>query len=204
MEGLIQTLILVCLIVVILLLAVEKVKFIRPERKKYHEVKKDNIPDVIGKVITPVKEKTPVWLANRKKLIEQMIANKEDKVNNDSIENEQQVEKIINTNINELDEEDNVPPDDDRFVQAVSVNELTKVGNLLQQDTLNISQEKETTEIIQKIEGTEFFTMMQQSIEGASEKIARLLDKSLLEKHTNIPKEDQNNVLDNFDIGDFT
>lgn len=203
MEGLIQTLILVCLIVVILLLAVEKVKFIRPERKKYHEVKKDNIPDVIGKVITPVKEKTPVWLANRKKLIEQMIANKEDKVNNDSIKNEQQEEKIINTNINELDEEDNVPPDDDRFVQAVSVNELTKVGNLLQQDTLNTAQEKETTEIIQKIEGTEFFAMMQQSIEGASQKIARLLDKSLSEKHNVIPKENQNKSFDNFDIGDF-
>jgi len=203
MEGLIQTLILVCLIVVILLLAVEKVKFIRPERKKYHEVKKDNIPDVIGKVITPVKEKTPVWLANRKKLIEQMIANKEDKVNNDSIENEQQEEKIINTNINELDEEDNVPLDDDRFVQAVSVNELTKVGNLLQQDTLNTAQEKETTEIIQKIEGTEFFAMMQQSIEGASQKIARLLDKSLSEKHNVIPKENQNKSFDNFDIGDF-
>lgn len=203
MEGLIQTLILVCLIVVILLLAVEKVKFIRPERKKYHEVKKDNIPDVIGKVITPVKEKTPVWLANRKKLIEQMIANKEDKVNNDSIENEQQEEKIINTNINELDEEDNVPPDDDRFVQAVSVNELTKVGNLLQQDTLNTAQEKETTEIIQKIEGTEFFAMMQQSIEGASQKIARLLDKSLSEKNNVIPKENQNKSFDNFDIGDF-
>jgi DNA-directed RNA polymerase subunit H (RpoH/RPB5) len=45
--------------------------------------------------------------------------------------------------------------------------------------------------------------MMQQSIDGASQKIARLLDKSLSEKHNVIPKENQNNALDNFDIGDF-
>jgi len=65
------------------------------------------------------------------------------------------------------------------------------------------AQEKETSDIIQKIEGTEFLAMMQQSIDGASQKIARLLDKSLSEKHNVIPKENQNNALDNFDIGDF-
>ncbi len=203
MEGLIQIVILICLIVVIILLSVDKVKFIRPERKKYHEVEQNNIPDVVGKVLVPEKEKTPAWLANRKKLIEQMAANKGEQENNDSGKNDQQEEVISNSTKEEPDDVDNVPPDDDHFGQAVSLNELIKVGNLLQQDNLDADQEKETNEIIQKIEGTEFLVMMQQSIEGASQKIARLLDKSLLEEHNVIPKENKDNALDNFDIGDF-
>lgn len=203
MEGLIQTVILFCLIVIILLLSVEKIKFVIPERKKYQDVEEHNIPDVIGKVLTPVKEQTPAWLAKRKKLVEKLVTNKAEQVNNDFIKNEHQEEKKSDSNFNEVDDEDTVPPDDERFMQGVSLSELTKVGNLLQQDMMDAAQEKETTEIIQKIEGTEFFAMIQQSIEGASQKIARLLDKSLSEQHDIIPKENHNEALDNFDIGDF-
>lgn len=126
-----------------------------------------------------------------------------DEGNNDSIENDQEEESASKFNIEDPDDSDDIPPDDDRFGQAVSLNELTKVGNLLQKDSLDAAQEEETTNIIQKIEGTEFLAMMQLSIDGASQKIARLLDKSLSEKHVFIPKEDQNTALDNFDIGDF-
>ncbi|SPZ94997.1 Uncharacterised protein [Sphingobacterium multivorum] len=139
----------------------------------------------------------------QEKLIEQMLAKKADQENNDSTGNEREEESASNFNNEEPDDIDNIPADDDRFGQAVSLNELTKVGNLLQQENLDAAQEKETSDIIQKIEGTEFLAMMQQSIDGASQKIARLLDKSLSEKHNVIPKENQNNALDNFDIGDF-
>jgi len=201
MDGLIQVVILICLIVVIILLLVDKIKIIGAHHK-LEEMKEKTLPDVIGKVSVPQEENTPVWLANRKKFVEQLVANNVRQLPIESVERSDKEEKKSENDIMHHDD-DNVPPNDDRFGQAVSLNELTKVGNLLQQDNLDLSQEKETADIIQKIEGTEFFTMMQQSIEGASEKIARLLDKSLLEKHTNIPKENQNNVLDNFDIGDF-
>lgn len=203
METLIQIVILFCLIVVIILLLVDKVRFIKPQRKISRKVEQIAEPDVIGKVTIPEKEKTPVWLANRKKLIEQMLAKKADQDNNDSTRNDQEEEPASNFNKEEPDDTDNVPADDDRFGQAVSLNELTKVGDLLKQDNLDASQEKETSDILHKMEGTEFLAMMQQSIDGASQKIARLLDKSLSEKHNVIPKENQNNALDNFDIGDF-
>lgn len=203
MDGLLQIVILICLIVVIILLLVDKVKFIKPQSKIYRKVAQKAEPDVIGKVTIPEKEKAPIWLANRKKLIEQMLANKADQGNDDPTRNEREKESASNFNNEPPDNTDNIPPDDDRFGQAVSLNELTKVGNLLQQDNLDAAQEKETSDIIQKIEGTEFLAIMQQSIDGASQKIARLLDKSLSEKHNGISKENQNNALDNFDIGDF-
>ncbi|WP_061084754.1 hypothetical protein [Chryseobacterium indologenes] len=203
MEALIQIVILFCLIIVIILLLVDKVRFINPQRKIDRNIEQDAEPDVIGKVTIPEKEKGPVWLANRKKLIEQTLAKKADQENNDSFGNDQEEESASNFNKEEPEDTDNIPADDDRFGQAVSLNELTKVGNLLQQENLDAAQEKETSDIIQKIEGTEFLAMMQQSIDGASQKIARLLDKSLSEKHNVIPKENQNNALDNFDIGDF-
>lgn len=203
MEGLMQIVILFCLIVVIILLLVDKVRFMKPQRKIYRKVEQEAEPHVIGRVAIPEKEKAPVWLANRKKLIEQMLVNKVDEGNNDSIENDQEEESASKFNIEDSDDSDDIPPDDDRFGQAVSLNELTKVGNLLQKDSLDAAQVEETTNIIQKIEGTEFLAMMQLSIDGASQKIARLLDKSLSEKHVFIPKEDQNTALDNFDIGDF-
>lgn len=198
-----QIVILFCLIVVIILLLVDKVRFMKPQRKIYRKVEQEAEPQVIGRVAIPEKEKAPVWLANRKKLIEQMLVNKVDEGNNGSIENDQEEESASKFNIEDSEDFDDIPPDDDRFGQAVSLNELTKVGNLLQKDSLDAAQVEETTNIIQKIEGTEFLAMMQLSIDGASQKIARLLDKSLSEKHIFIPKEDQNTALDNFDIGDF-
>ncbi len=203
METLIQTVILFCLIVVIILLLVDKVRFIKPQRKIFRKVEQIAEPDVIGKVTIPEKEKKPVWLANRKKLIEQMLTNKTDQGNEDPTRNDREKEDASSFNNEEPDETDNIPVDDDRFGQAVSLNELSKVGDLLKQDNMDAAQEKETSYILHKMEGTEFLAMMQQSIDGASQKIARLLDKSLSEKDNVIPKENQNNALDNFDIGDF-
>lgn len=202
MEGFIQIFILICLIVVIVLLSVDKVKIIRPQ-KKSGEVDDHTTPDVMGKVLTPTKDKTLVWLAHRKKLVAQMAVEKAGEADNDSSKDDQQDQDDAGSDMEQLEDEENLPPDDDRFGQAVSLDELTKVGNLLQQESLDMSQEKETAELIQKIEGTEFFMMMQQSIEGASQKIAKLLDKSLTEKTYVKPNVNRSSDFDDFDIGDF-
>lgn len=203
MEALIQIVILFCLIVVMILLLVDKVKITRSQRNIHRNIEKKADPDIIGKVTISDKEKVPVWLANRKKLIEKKLANKVNQDNDDSIRNDKEKVSASNFNKEESDDSDNIPPDDDRFGQAVALNELAKVGNLLQQENLDEAQEKEASAIIQKIEGTEFLEIMQQSIDGAAQKIARLLDRSVSEKHNVIPKENPENTLDNFDIGDF-
>lgn len=201
MDGLLQIVILICLIVVIILLLVDKVKFIIAHQEK-REVKKDTIPDVIGKVLLAEKEKIPVWMANRKKLVEQLAAGKVRQSNNASIKNEHEEEKILNAHITE-DDDDDAPPDDDRFGQGVTLTELAKVGNLLQQDTLDTFQEQETADIIQKIQGTEFFSMMQDSIHGASQKIAKLLDKSL-SQNPSLPSGSRKvDDIEGFNISDF-
>lgn len=200
MDNLIEIAILICLIVVIILLLVEKVKIGGAEHKG-QQVEEKTLPDVIGKVVIAEKETMPAWLANRKKLVEKLIATKAGQEDTDAIKNKNN-DDIKSSDVIEQDDDNDVPPDDDRFVQAVSVEELTKVGKLLQQDSLDTVQERETAGIIQKIEGTEFFNMMRDSIDGASQKIAKLLDKSISEEKSDIPK-DNPNALDDFDIVDF-
>lgn len=203
MEGLLQIVILICLIVVIILLLVDKVKIIRAHQEK-KDVKKDTIPDVIGKVLVAEIEKIPVWMANRKKLVEQLAAGKVKQSNSESIKNEQQEEKNFNAHITQNDDDgDDAYPDDDRFGQGVTLKELAKVGNLLQRDTLDTSQEQETADIIQKIQGTEFFSMMQDSIDGASQKIAKLLDKTLSQNPSLPSGSSKVNDIEGFNISDF-
>lgn len=187
---------------VIILLLLDKVKIIRSNQKT-GPVKETFLPDVIGEVSNPMKEKTPVWLAKRKKLVEQLRSTTEDPVKVNSAEDESAGEGTPDADLMELDDEQTVPPDDERFGQAVSLNELTKVGNLLQRDMLNVAEEKETTDIIQRLEGTEFLTIMQQSIDGASQKIAKLLEISHSASNHGRSVVVENDTLDNFDIGDF-
>lgn len=196
MEVIIQVLILACLIVIMVLLSVDKVT-ISSQRKDSNDVTPKPEPDIVGKAVMPVKERGLSWVADRKK-IERMAPHRTGEVDND-----QQEEKLSDPIVEEFDDEDNIPPYDDRFDQAVSLDELSKVGNLLQWDSLDIHDEKIAAGIIQKMEGTEFFTMMQESIEGASQKIARLLDKSLSEEQNTMSKQNENNEIDSFNIGDF-
>lgn len=88
--------------------------------------------------------------------------------------------------------------DDFGFAQGVSFDELAKVGRLLQKDKLDKPQKLEAVEIVQKIQGTELFYLLESSIEGASQKIAYLLDRSL----GSTTKEQGENTSD-FDIGEF-
>lgn len=200
MDGLLQIVILICLIVVIILLVVDKVKIVTGHQKM--KVVKEDTPNVIGKVLVAEKEEIPLWLVNRKKLVEKMAANNVKHLNIESVKNEQQEKENSNAQIKQEDD-GNVFPDDDRFGQCVSLDELTKVGNLLQQDKLDASQEMETAEIIKKIQGTEFFSMMQDSIEGASQRIAKILDKSISESHEFKTVHRAADEINNFDIGDF-
>ncbi|MDR6513736.1 hypothetical protein [Chryseobacterium camelliae] len=202
MDTLVQILILICLIMVIILLLLDKVKIIR-SNQKMGPAKETFLPDVIGDVSNPMKEKTPVWLAKRKKLVEQLGSTTEEPVKISSAEDESALEDTPDADLMEIDEEGTVPTDDESFGQAVSLDELTKVGNLLQRDWLDVAEEKETTDIIQKLEGTEFLTMMQQSIDGASQKIAMLLDRSHSASIHVRSQAAENDTLDNFDIGDF-
>ena len=85
--------------------------------------------------------------------------------------------------------------------QGVTYDELTTVGNWLQEENLEQSQKETAVVIVQKIQGTELFNLLESSVEGASRKIAELLDKTLsTETGSSIVRK---NDLEDFDIGEF-
>ena len=58
------------------------------------------------------------------------------------------------------------------LAQGVTFEELGTVGMLLQKEKLEPSQKETAVTIVQKIDGTELFNLLESSMEGASQKIA--------------------------------
>ena len=89
------------------------------------------------------------------------------------------------------------------FAQGVSFEELSTVNSLLQKDFLDPEEKQTITDIAQRLQGTELVTLLENSIEGASQKIAQLLDNSLkdtIQKEISSLKKIN---TDDFDIGAF-
>ncbi|BDU26308.1 hypothetical protein FLGSB24_30520 [Flavobacterium sp. GSB-24] len=92
---------------------------------------------------------------------------------------------------------------DDGFAQGVTFEELSSVGMLLQKDKLEHSQHETATALVQKIQGTELFSLLENSIESASRKIAELLDGSLSSEKDSRSSYLRNINLNEFDIGEY-
>ncbi|WP_444660086.1 hypothetical protein [Flavobacterium columnare] len=56
---------------------------------------------------------------------------------------------------------------------------------------------------VQKVQGTELFSLLENSIEGSSRKIAELLDSTLSSETETGSSTFRNNDLEDFDIGAF-
>jgi len=122
------------------------------------------------------------------------------------------------TSKEELDEDSNVVPDfeeeeeewkwygmssdNDGFAQGVTFEELSQVEKFLEKNEQELSKLETTTTIIQKLNGTELFSLLENSIENASINIAKLLDSSISSK-SDSSSSILNKNLDDFDIGEF-
>ncbi|WP_341867861.1 conjugal transfer protein TraD [Sphingobacterium detergens] len=99
--------------------------------------------------------------------------------------------------------EQGLPDSDNGFATGVTFSELSTVGALLQQDVLQSASRQQAVDIVQRIQGTELFSLLENSIPGASRKIAALLDKSVPSRTDfNSPDLRKSDVGD-FDIGEF-
>lgn len=88
------------------------------------------------------------------------------------------------------------------FATGVTFQELSTAGELLQQDVLKPDLEQLAVDIIQKIQGTELFDLLENSLGDASKRIASLLRSSIAkEGEINSPK--RSNSSDGFDIGEY-
>ena len=208
-----ETLIVICLLIVIVLLLEDKIVIRKmTEQKTKHGKPNPKLPDIMGQ------PKSMRSLSVPKSAIESQSKKRKHEMNNFDIEIDE-VDVDIQIPQEELDEVFGNMPDfeeeevewnrygisggNNGFAQGVTFEELSSVGMLLQKENLEQSQKETTVAIVQKIQGTELFSLLENSIENASRKIAELLDSSLTSDADAGSSTLRKNDLEEFDIGEF-
>lgn len=209
-----EILIVICLLIVIVLLVQDKI-IIRKGSDKKPPLEKvnPNLPDIMGQP-KPVRSHLMPNTANERQI-------QEPEINPDNLDIEYDENEDVNIQIpqEELDEVFSNMPDleeeeeewnrygisggDDSLAQGVTYDELSSVGALLQKENLEHSQKETAVAIVQKLQGTELFSLLENSIEGASRKIAELLDSTLSTETETGSSTMRKNDLSDFDIGEF-
>lgn len=209
-----EIVIVICLLIVIALLVQDKIVIKNSsERKPIQEKSNPKLPDIMGQP----RPKRSLSVPNNAS--ESQV--EEPEINPDNLDIEYDENENVGIQIpqEELDEVFSNQPDfeeeeeewngygisggDNGFAQGVTFEELGAVGMLLQKENLEPSQKETAIAIVQKIQGTELFSLLEKSIEGASRKIAELLDSSLSSETETSSSTLRKNDLENFDIGEF-
>ncbi len=208
-----ETLIVICLLIVIVLLLEDKIVIRKmTEQKTKHGKPNPNLPDIMGQP-KPMRS-----LSVPKRAIESQSKKQKKEMYNFDIEIDE-VDVDIQIPQEELDEVFGNMPDfeeeeeewnrygisgrNDGFAQGVTFEELSSVEMLLQKEKLEPSQKETAVAIVQKIQGTELFSLLENSIESASRKIAELLDGGLSSEMDASSSFLRKNDLEDFDIGEF-
>ncbi|MBG6188083.1 conjugal transfer protein TraD [Flavobacterium sp. CAN_S2] len=208
-----ETVIVICLLIVIALLLEDKIIIRKGEEHKPTQEKPNpKLPDIMGQ------PKSMRSLSVSMSATESQIKKQEQEIDNFDVEiDEEDVDMQIPQeeqdevfgNMPDLEEEEEewnrygISGGNDGFAQGVTFEELSSVGMLLQKEKLEPSQKETAVAIVQKIQGTELFTLLENSMESASRKIAELLDGSLFPETDAGSSFLRKNDLEDFDIGEF-
>ena len=209
-----EIVIVICLLIVIVLLLQDKI--ITHKRSKQEPPQKKvnpNLPDIMGQP-KPVERLSLPNTATERQIQENEInpANLDieyDENENVSVQIPQEELDEVFRNMPDLDEEEEewnrygISSSDNGFAQGVTFEELNFVGILLQKEKLEQSQKETAIAIVQKIQGTELFSLLENSMEGASRKIAELLDSTLSSETEAGSSTLRKNDLGDFDIREF-
>src|SRR5690606_37209961 len=209
-----EILIVICLLIVIVLLVQDKIIIRKGSEKNPPQEKVNpNLPDIMGQP-KPVRSHLMPNTANERQI-------QEPEINPDNLDIEYDENEDVNIQIpqEELDEVFSNMPDleeeeeewnrygisggDDSLAQGVTYDELSSVGALLQKENLEHSQKETAVAIVQKLQGTELSSLLENSIEGASRKIAELLDSTLSSETETGSSTLRKSDLNDFDIGEF-
>jgi len=209
-----EIVIVICLLIVIVLLLQDKIVIHkRSKQEPSQKTVNPNLPDIMGQP-KPLERLSVPNTANERQIEEPEINPANLDIEYDENENvgiqirKEELDEVF-SNIPDLEEEEEdwnrygISGGDDGFAQGVTFEELSSVGMLLQQEKLESSQKETAIAIVQKIQGTELFSLLENSIAGASSKIAKLLDSSLSSETEISSSTLRNNDLDDFDIGEF-
>ena len=209
-----EIVIVICLLIVIVLLLQDKIVIHkRSKQDPPHKKVNPNLPDIMGQP-KPVERLSLPNTATERQIQENEI----NPVNLD-IEYDENESVSVQIPQEELDEVFRNMPDleeeeeewnrygifggDNSLAQGVTFEELSSVGALLQKENLEQSQKETAVDIVQRLQGTELFSLLENSIEGASLKIAELLDSTLSSETEAGSSTLRKNDLNDFDIGEF-
>ena len=204
----------ICLLIVIVLLLQDKIVIHKRSKQEPPQKKVNpNLPDIMGQP-KPVMRLSQPNTANESQI-------QEPEINPTNLDIEYDENEIVGMQVpqEELDEVFSNMPDlaeeeeewnrygisggDNSLAQGVTYDELSTVGALLQNDVLEQAQKETAVAIVQKIQGTELFSLLENSIEGASRKIAELLDNTLSTETDNSSSTLRKSDLSDFDIDEF-
>ena len=209
-----EIVIVICLLILIALLVQDKIVIKKSsERKPIQGKSNPKLPDIMGQP----RPKRSLSVPNN--ATESQVEELELNPDNFDIEYDENENVGIQIPQEELDEVFSNMPDfgeeeeewnryelsdgDNGFAQGVTFEELNFVGILLQKEKLEQSQKETAIAIVQKIQGTELFSLLENSMEGASRKIAELLDSTLSSETEAGSSTLRKNDLGEFDIREF-
>ncbi|TWI20331.1 conjugal transfer protein TraD [Sphingobacterium siyangense] len=208
-----EVVIVICLILVIILLAKDKIIINKVEKKQDKSpVKPLKLPEIMGVPKPNIRLSQPnVASEGQKAKASSEVNNFETEVNERDFAIEipqEELDDVFGISP-DLDEEENEwmgygePNGEDGLARGVTFEELNTVGSLLQEEVLEPALQIQAVDIVQRIQGTELYSLLEDSIENASQKIARLLDRSINSETDSGSSTMRDNNLDDFDIGEF-
>lgn len=203
-----EIVILICLFFIIALLLPDKIKRKKtPAQEDQTMIKKTTLPDIMGIPKITKSHAAPITTlgGQSEKPVNATTNFDSETTNNDFLKviPEDELADVFEDPINWEEEEDEWrhsrgASGENGFATGVTFEELSTVGLLLQQEEPEPALQNKAVDIVQKIHGTELFSLLENSMEGASQKIAQLLDKQM-----NSASQKRNDSLDGFDIGEF-
>ena len=202
--------IIIGLLLIIILLLWDK-KFINKHPKQKSTEAQLAVPSIMGKTKLEGRKQVPADVdQGQEESIIPKANNFDSETKEEVLENtasKKELDEILVKNNDQEDlEEDWQYQDDSKiesgFATGVTFQELSTAGQLLQQDVLEPDLEQQAVTIIQKIQGTELFDLLENSLDGASKRIAVLLSQSISDEDEEISFKRKDNA-EGFDIGEF-
>jgi len=205
-----EMIIIACLIIVIALLLHDKLWKSKSGQRDNITLSEDDkyLNDIIGKPkpINRMSQKND----NLEGMSEQISSIAREKTQTDIKSFEQQIDESVGYIPDFTEEEEELRAEgqfyeNNKFATGVTFEELSLVETFFQQNTSNTPLNKQELQIIQKIDGTELLVLLENSLDDASQKIAKLLNlkESDIKDSGLINREALNNNIDDFDIGTF-
>ena len=209
-----EIVIVICMLIIIILLLQDKIIINKRSKQKPPQKKVNlNLPDIMGQP-KPIERLSVSNTADERQIEEPEINLANLDIEYDENENvgiqirKEELDEVFR-NMPDFEEEEEewnrygISGGDDGFAQGVTFEELSSVGVLLQKEELEPAQKETVIAIVQKIQGTELFNLLENSMEDASRRIAELLDSTLSSETEAGSSTLRKSDLSDFDIGEF-